>query len=147
MTTPLQARPIVAFLQPGDIVDHRIGSGFDAAMIAVDRLMAADRRILEALGFLLGGEQLDVLAQRALIAFERQNVIGLLVDDLLAMSRWQPIASMVTTAPSIASMSSSAGMATISFDFSATLTCPSTRRWRAAKAETMWIASFAPFFW
>jgi hypothetical protein len=35
-----------------------------------------------------------------------------------AMSRWQPIASMVTTAPSIASMSSSAGMATISFDFS-----------------------------
>ena len=34
-------------------------------------------------------------------------------------------------------MSSSLGMATISFDFSATATCPSTRRWRAAKADTM----------
>src|SRR5260370_27089381 len=59
------------------------------------------------------------------------------------MWRWQPIASMVTMAPSIAIMSSSAGMATISFDLSATLTCPSSRRWRAAKAETMWIAAFA----
>jgi hypothetical protein len=32
-------------------------------------------------------------------------------------------------------------MATISFDFSATLTCPSTSRWRAAKAETIWIGA------
>ena len=32
-------------------------------------------------------------------------------------------------------------MATISLDLSATLTWPSTRRWRAAKAETMWMAS------
>ena len=29
----------------------------------------------------------------------------------------------------------------ISLDFSATLTWPSTRRWRAAKAETMWMAA------
>jgi hypothetical protein len=43
-------------------------------------------------------------------------------------------------------MSSSAGMATISFDFSFTITWPSTMRCRAAKAETMWIASFEPFF-
>src|SRR5580693_9083257 len=53
-----------------------------------------------------------------------------------AMSRWQPMASMVMIAPSIASMSSSFGIAMISFDFSATLTCPRTRRWRAANAET-----------
>ena len=39
--------------------------------------------------------------------------------------------------PSIASKSSSLGMATISFALSATLIWPSTRRWRAAKAETM----------
>jgi len=52
------------------------------------------------------------------------------------MSRWQPIASMVTIAPSIASMSSSLGMAMISLEFSAALTWPNTRRWRAAKAET-----------
>src|SRR5918994_5721538 len=44
------------------------------------------------------------------------------------MARWHPIASMVTMAPSIASMSSSFGIATISFDFSATLTWPSTSR-------------------
>ena len=31
----------------------------------------------------------------------------------------------------------------ISLDFSATLTWPSTRRWRAAKAETMWIGGLA----
>lgn len=37
-------------------------------------------------------------------------------------------------------------MATISFDFSFTITWPSTMRCRAAKAETMWIASFEPFF-
>ena len=61
------------------------------------------------------------------------------------MARWHPIASMVTMAPSIASMSSSFGIATISFDFSATLTWPSTRRWRAAKAETIWMAAFLPF--
>src|ERR1700733_9729313 len=35
------------------------------------------------------------------------------------MSRWQPIASMVTIAPSIASMSSNFGIAMISLDFSA----------------------------
>ena len=30
----------------------------------------------------------------------------------------------------------------ISLDLSATLTCPSTRRWRAAKADTMWIGAW-----
>ena len=34
-------------------------------------------------------------------------------------------------------------MATISLALSATLTWPSTRRWRAAKAETMWIGAGA----
>src|SRR5258707_15477078 len=49
---------------------------------------------------------------------------------LLAMSRWQPIASIVTTAPSIDIMSSSTGMAAISLDFSFTLTWPTTMRCR-----------------
>src|ERR1700748_2522081 len=48
---------------------------------------------------------------------------------------------MVTMAPSMASMSNSLGMAMISLDFSATWTGPRTRRWRAAKADTMWIAA------
>src|SRR5208337_1639348 len=60
------------------------------------------------------------------------------------MSRWHPIASMVTIAPSMTIMSSSFGIATISLDFSATLIWPSTRRWRAAKAETMWIGLSLP---
>src|ERR1700685_3206329 len=42
-------------------------------------------------------------------------------------------------------MSRSAGMATISFDFSPTFVCASTIRWRAAKAETVWIGSLPPF--
>src|SRR4051812_8303548 len=54
---------------------------------------------------------------------------------------------MVTTAPSMAIRSSSFGIATISLDFSATLTCPSTRRWRAAKAETMWGGALPLVFW
>src|ERR1700685_4207672 len=57
------------------------------------------------------------------------------------MSRWQAMASVVMMAPSITNMSRSAGMAMISLDLSATLTWPSTRRWRAAKADTMWIAA------
>src|SRR5436190_5344686 len=40
--------------------------------------------ILEGGCLLLGHEEFDILAQRALIAFQRKNVIGLLVDDLLS---------------------------------------------------------------
>ena len=64
-----------------------------------------------------------------------------------AMSPWQPMASMVTTAPSMARRSSRARMATISLDLSPTLVWPSTMRRRAAKAETTWMGSSAPFFW
>jgi hypothetical protein len=35
------------------------------------------------LGSLLGGEQLDILTQRALVALEGENVIGILVEDFL----------------------------------------------------------------
>jgi len=46
---------------------------------------------LEAIGFLLGGENLDILAQRALIAFERQDVVGLLLARMFsAMSADSP---------------------------------------------------------
>lgn len=78
-----QSRPIVAFLQPSHIMDCRVGSGFNAAVVAVDRLMPADLCILEAVRFLLGRENLDILAKRALVAFERKDVISLLIQDLL----------------------------------------------------------------
>ena len=60
----------MALLQPSYIVEYRVSSLFDAAMIAVDRLMAADLGILKAVGFLLCSERLDILAKRALIALK-----------------------------------------------------------------------------
>ena len=53
----------MAFLKPGDIMDHGGGPCLDAAMIAIDRLVPADRGILEARGFLFGHEDLDILAR------------------------------------------------------------------------------------
>jgi hypothetical protein len=78
----LQSRPIMAFVEPRRIMEHRVRSGFDAAMIAVNCLMAADLCIFEAVRRLLGHEGLDVLAQCALIAFEREDVVSLLIHDL-----------------------------------------------------------------
>ena len=72
----------MAFLQPGDIVDDGDGPGLDAAVIAIDGLVPADGGVLEILGFLLGREQFDVFPQRALIALQGQDVVGLLVHDL-----------------------------------------------------------------
>ena len=63
----------MALLQPADIVDRRIGSHFNAAVIAVDGFVATDVSILETIGLLLGDEDLDILAQRALIAFEART--------------------------------------------------------------------------
>src|SRR5215831_965773 len=40
-----------------------------------------------------------------------------------------------------------AGMATIPLDLSAILRWPSARRWRAAKADTIWIAALPRFLW
>src|SRR3546814_1152484 len=41
-------------------------------------------------------------------------------------------------------MASNRGIAVISFDFSSILTWPNTNRWRAANAETIWIAALPP---
>src|SRR3954454_13670908 len=53
-----------------------------------------------------------------------------------AIAPCAPMASIVTKAPSRARRSSSNGMAVISFDLPPTASCPSTRRWRVAQAET-----------
>ena len=76
-----QSRPFVAFLKPSYIMDRRVGSGFDATVIAVHRFMPADLGILEVPGFLFSNKNLDILTQCALIAFEREDVIGLLLQD------------------------------------------------------------------
>ena len=49
----------MAFLQPGDIMNRCVGSGFDAAVIAVNGFMSGDLGIAEAIRLLLRGEQLD----------------------------------------------------------------------------------------
>ena len=90
-----QAGPLVTLLQPADVVNDGDGAGLDAAVVAVDALVPADGGVLEVIGFLLVGEQLDVLAQRALIALQGEDVVGLLVQDFLGdgaladpMRRW-----------------------------------------------------------
>ncbi len=72
----------MALAQPADIVKDGDATGFDAPVIAIDPLVDAHRRVGEAAGFLLARERFGVVAQRALIAFERQNVIALFIDDL-----------------------------------------------------------------
>lgn len=54
---PCEARPIMALLQPSDIVDRRVSARLDAAVIAVERLVPAHDRVFEAIDFLLGDEQ------------------------------------------------------------------------------------------
>src|ERR1700732_1580565 len=49
----------------------------------INGLAVADRGITEADGLLLGHEEFDVITKTALIAFQGQDVIRLLVDDLL----------------------------------------------------------------
>ncbi len=57
--------------------------GLDAAVVAVDGGVLADGRIFERDRLLFAGEQFDIVAQRALVALQREDVIGLLVDDRL----------------------------------------------------------------
>ena len=68
-------------------MDRGVSSGFDAAVIAVDCFMPADLCILEVPGLLLGNEEFDILAQCALIAFEREHVIGIFVQYFLGNNR------------------------------------------------------------
>jgi hypothetical protein len=76
----LQPRPVVPFLKPLDIIYHRRGSGFDATVIAIDRGVAGELCLGKVPGPLFRGEKRDVLVQRSLVAFERQDIIGLLVE-------------------------------------------------------------------
>lgn len=78
----LQRRSLMAFLEPLNVMDDSGGPGFDAAEIAVYGLMLTDHCVRVIPGFLLGDEQSDVLLQRALVAFERQDIVGFLVNDL-----------------------------------------------------------------
>ena len=77
----LETRPFVPFLEPCDVVDDSGGSGFDAAVIAIDSRIPADRAVVKVARFLLGHEERDVGVERALIALQGEDVAGLLVED------------------------------------------------------------------
>ena len=79
----IQSRPVMALLQPGDIMDHGVFSCFDAAVIGVDRFVLADLAILKIIGFLLSCEELNIGAQGSLIALKGDDVVRLLVPDFL----------------------------------------------------------------
>jgi hypothetical protein len=63
----LQSWPNMALSRLSDIVDRDAGARLDAAAIAIGHLMQADCRGRESVGFPPRGEQLHILAQRALI--------------------------------------------------------------------------------
>ena len=68
-----QARPVLTLAQPFDVVENRDCPGFDTAMIAINCLGAADFGVLEARLLLFDREELHVVMQRALFAFQGQN--------------------------------------------------------------------------
>jgi len=89
-------------------IDHRIGSGGLALRIV---------EVPDHVGM-----------QRALVALQRPNIVAVLIDDLLAMSRWQLSASTVTIVPLSEIISSSFGTAVISVDLASVAICASTGR-------------------
>jgi hypothetical protein len=61
----------MTFPQPANVMYDGILPGFDTPVIAVHGFMAADFRVFEIVGLLLGGEEFHILAQGALVAFKR----------------------------------------------------------------------------
>ena len=122
----IQSRPVVALLEPGDIVNHGCRSGLDASVIAVDRLVSTDGGVLEVAGVLLGDEDVDVVTQAALVAFEGENIVpaflSMMVRAMFALasdgvdgSRWR------LRWPSFPE---AWGLAMISFDFAGSVIWP-----------------------
>ena len=90
----------MALLEPGDVLDHRGPARFDAPVIAIDGFVPADRRVPEAVGLLFGHEHLDILAQRALVALEREDVVGGDVPALLLTVEMRERITAKSRAPS-----------------------------------------------
>src|SRR5690606_20174780 len=72
----------IVMAEPADVMEDGGAAGLDAAMIGIDRLVLTDRGILEFSGFLLPGEELDIVTKGALVALQGEHVIGSSVDDL-----------------------------------------------------------------
>jgi hypothetical protein len=63
------------------------GPGLDTAVIAVDGGVLGHLYIGEAMGLLFGDENLDILSQRPLIAFQRQDIVTFFSMIFCAISR------------------------------------------------------------
>jgi hypothetical protein len=85
-------------------------------------------------------EGLDLAAQRRLVGFDGEQIVGPASVMAVAMVALQAMASIVTVAPvkepAAAKRSSRSGMAASSLDFSSTASWPRTSRPVVAKAET-----------
>ena len=58
----------MALLQPFDVMDNGGCAGLNPAVVTVNGGVLADFAVGEAAGLLPGGEQFNIIAQRALIA-------------------------------------------------------------------------------
>ena len=84
-----KASPVMALLQPVDVAGGIMAADFDAPVVGIDGLVEERLGVCEASSALLGEEQIDVLAQRRLVALDGQEVIGASItnglgDGLLA---------------------------------------------------------------
>jgi hypothetical protein len=97
-------------------------------------------------GDCVGGQHLervfDLFQKIALVLLDRQNIVGLFVDDLLGYGSFAHMALTVTAVPLSSSASSNCGIAAISLDFSSTLRWPSTGPLVLAQAETICTMAF-----
>ena len=77
-----QTGPVVPFPQPFHIVDDGRHPGFDPAIVSVYGFRAADLGVREIARLLLRYQQFDVIAQRPLVTFQPEDIVGFLLDDL-----------------------------------------------------------------
>jgi hypothetical protein len=132
----VQAWPPVPFSEPFDIMDSGVGAALNPAITGVDRLCPTELWIDEVSRLLPVNQQFHIIAQRSLITFQFENIIGLLSDDLsygYALTTHRVDGDdRPLDRPSIASRLNSFGTATISLDF-LLLSLPKQRRWLVAK--------------
>jgi hypothetical protein len=137
--TLFQIGPSVLFLKLADVLDNGDRAGLDATMTTIYGSDVANISVFEICGVLLDDERIGIVAQPALIAPPGEDLVGF----LSAMARLQPMAPMVTPAPSMTNRSSDSGVATTSLAFVGHFRLTKARRWRTAKAKTIRMASWA----
>ena len=113
--------------EPANIRADRITARFNPPVISVNGFDFRDEILADIPLQDLVEKPFDIFTQFTLITLQVNQIIGFFFfSTFLQISRWHPIASMVTIAPLIFSSSSNSGIAVISLDLSSTLRCPIT---------------------